>query len=581
MNELTTIAAKWYPNQLHQAFLHWSMSCLLADRIVSDEEIIEHICMDGRGDLGIDGYWIDEENGQLILVQSKYSGSGSGRVARKESQELRSAVLNLADDQYVSRHGNQTLREAYPDIQAAILDSDYSIWIVLVTNRKVAKTAVQYANGEGSAPWVFSQLGNEYRKDVMFQILDYDDLKDHKDEVTAAANPDPQLQLKIPNGMYHDVPGAFKAAQGIFYARELADAFRSHRSNIFRQNIRGPLGSNLVNKEIEQSLKQMTYAHNFHVLNNGITVLCESFQFNREAALLSVDNFQIVNGCQTTYTLYNFQDYLDDKVWVKFSIIEGMNWAPIIARSTNSQSRTKSEDFLTVEPIQETLRQRFDDLDPPWLYETKRGENRLRRAAQVQLTKAKYQDRVLTMREVAQDCLAFLGEPTLAKWDLRKVFDRVDEDAKRLSAHIFSETISAEQLLLATIFARRVKQRSKEVIKQDRSTVSRARDNGPPRAEWLPYASTHLIGLVSEWLRIKEGNPSDGHGGFLDLGASRTWRLSIDDWFDEAFVDAHEAVAYRIDVMVEATGQISNLRNFFRDMNNYQHMASRLRRRVE
>ena len=93
MDELTTIAGKWYPNQLHQAFLHWSMSCLLADRNVTDEEIIEHICMDGRGDLGIDGYWIDEENGQLILVQSKYSAIGIR--PRRPQGEPRASICRL------------------------------------------------------------------------------------------------------------------------------------------------------------------------------------------------------------------------------------------------------------------------------------------------------------------------------------------------------------------------------------------------------------------------------------------------------------------------------------------------------
>ncbi len=581
MDELTTIAGKWYPNQEHHAFLHWSMSCLLADRNVTDEEIIEHIGMDGSRDLGIDGYWIDEENGQLILFQSKYSASQSGRIARKESQEFRSAVLNLADQEYVSQHGNQVLREAYPDIQAAILDNDYSIWLVLVTNKRIAKAASQYANGEGSAPWSFAQLENEYRKDIMFQILDSTMLQDLREEVTAAANPDPQLQLQIPKGMYHDVPGEFKAAQGIFYAEELAEAFRSHRSNIFRENIRGPLGSNLVNKEIVRSLQESMWAHNFHVLNNGITVLCESFRFDPEQQLLHVDNFQIVNGCQTTYTLYSLRDYLDEKVWVKFSIIEGMQWAQYIAKTTNSQSRTKSEDFLTVDPIQQTLKKRFDDLSPPWLYETKRGESRLRSAAEGRRYKTRYQERVLTMREVAQDSLAFLGQPTLAKWDLRKVFDRLEEEAKRLNEQIFSEDISAEQLLLATVLARRVKQRTKEVIKQERSDAPRARDNSPRRGEWLSYANTHLIGLVSEWLRIKENISSSKEGRFLDLQSSHNRRLSIGDWFNEAFDAALEAVAYRIDVTVDASGPISSLRNFFRDMDNYHRMVSRLHRRVE
>ena len=89
-----------------------------------------------------------------------------------------------------------------------------------------------------------------------------------------------------------------------------------------------------MNKEIVRSpFSKSTYAHNFHVLNNGITVLCETFQFDpRSNSCCSVNNFQIVNGCQTTYTLYNLRDYLDEKVWVKFSIIEGMHLGPDISQ---------------------------------------------------------------------------------------------------------------------------------------------------------------------------------------------------------------------------------------------------------
>jgi hypothetical protein len=155
MEALDTLTARYYPGREDRAFLHWSLTCLMVDKDISDEDLIEHVGLDRSGDLGIDAYWIDEENGRVLLAQSKYSSGPASRISRSHAYDLRSAVTNLNDEDFVRKYGNDILQEAYPDIQAAIIGEGYTVWAALVTNRRIPKSVRDYALGGGSEPWTF------------------------------------------------------------------------------------------------------------------------------------------------------------------------------------------------------------------------------------------------------------------------------------------------------------------------------------------------------------------------------------------------------------------------------------------
>ena len=76
------------------------------------------------------------------------------------------------------------------------------------------------------------------------------------------------------------------------------------RSFIFYDNIRGFLGAdNKVNSDIKETIESAK-SNRFPILNNGVTLIAHEVRVEGLNEVIITD-YQIVNGCQTSYVLYN------------------------------------------------------------------------------------------------------------------------------------------------------------------------------------------------------------------------------------------------------------------------------------
>jgi|GEM_PF-1585063 len=591
-SEIKEVAQRLYAGHMALAFRHWALSCILANQEPDDAELKKHINLGGSGNLEIDGYWIDELNGRIILLKSRYSSDEGAYVARAMVHWFRVATQKLHDEEYVRENGNANIRAAHSEIQPYLLDDDYTLYLVVVTNLRIEPQAAEYATKDGQTPWVFEYDGQSHSKDVLMEILDIRELESIRDdllrpvviaeaeeaaaEAGEAAPSAPQVILNIPKGMYHEIPGDFRAADATVIAKEVIDAYDRYRAAIFELNVRGPLGANKVNKEIVKSLEFPVYRKNFHVLNNGLTVLCESFKYDEDKGTLTINDFQVANGCQTTYTLHKYKHKVDDNVWLKLTVVEGHSWAPMIAKSTNTQSTVRPEDFASLDRIHVELRRKFGKMDPPWLYEVRRGESKFHTAEHLRGEADKYGDRKITMREVAQSALCFMGYPTMATWRLHSLFDSRNDEGLALYRRIFSDDVAAEQLMLATLVQRSVHDKVADIVNRsaDDEKIGRLAN-----VDWLPVARPYIVGLIAEWL-ILDGNYGIESGEFLPVEASKARIATMSDWFDRAFDAGVEAVMYRMDVTTASSGSIKYLREFFRTPENYRMMVERLKKQM-
>lgn len=79
------------------------------------------------------------------------------------------------------------------------------------------------------------------------------------------------------------------------------------RMHIFEENVRAYLGDkNSVNNQIQQTLNDPSRQDKFGILNNGITIISADVKIQNKN--ISFDNYQIVNGCQTSHVLYQNYD---------------------------------------------------------------------------------------------------------------------------------------------------------------------------------------------------------------------------------------------------------------------------------
>ena len=117
------------------------------------------------------------------------------------------------------------------------------------------------------------------------------------------------------------------------------------RRTLFKDNVRDYQGATEINEEILNTLRGEP--HNFCLLNNGITIVCKSMMpGNRK---ISIENPQIVNGCQTCNTIYKaYKESVDlshVSLIVKLIATDSSNVTNAIVKGTNRQNVVYDEAF--------------------------------------------------------------------------------------------------------------------------------------------------------------------------------------------------------------------------------------------
>ncbi|MCY7810520.1 AIPR family protein [Bacillus spizizenii] len=129
--------------------------------------------------------------------------------------------------------------------------------------------------------------------------------------------------------------------------------------NIFYDNVRDFLGDNPVNKSISNTLEDKKFGF-FGVLNNGVTIVADTLQSTGDQ--FTINNFQIVNGCQTSHVLYNNRNMEGiDGVNIPFRLIitDSDDIKNDITKATNSQTEVKQEELEALSEFQKKLEQYY------------------------------------------------------------------------------------------------------------------------------------------------------------------------------------------------------------------------------
>lgn len=137
------------------------------------------------------------------------------------------------------------------------------------------------------------------------------------------------------------------------------------RSQVFEENVRSFLGiDNPVNKSISDTLASADAATRFPVLNNGITIVSPDVRLQNNT--LHLNNFQIVNGCQTSNVLFEHRDALNN-IMVNVKVVETDNEDVFseLVRATNSQTKVEDTQFLSLRPVIKRVEQYFNTFTDP------------------------------------------------------------------------------------------------------------------------------------------------------------------------------------------------------------------------
>ena len=138
------------------------------------------------------------------------------------------------------------------------------------------------------------------------------------------------------------------------YLKLLEDDAGNIRKMLFYDNIRDFQGENEVNREIASSIKG-DFQDRFIVLNNGITLVAK--RLNKVGKKFRVEDYQIVNGCQTSHVLFGARGDVSDQAYVilKLVVTDDEDVRNDIIKATNRQTSIRPEDLESLSEFQRTL----------------------------------------------------------------------------------------------------------------------------------------------------------------------------------------------------------------------------------
>jgi hypothetical protein len=151
------------------------------------------------------------------------------------------------------------------------------------------------------------------------------------------------------------------------YLKIIMDDDGNVRRRLFFDNIRDFQGDTTVNKSIAGTLLSETSIE-FPLRNNGVTIVTRKLQ--RVGPQFTLEDFQIVNGCQTSHVIAANSAAENQTIMIPIKIIstedEEVTRQVIIA--SNQQNKVDQESFWALDPIHKSIEIYF---------ESKAGDQRL------------------------------------------------------------------------------------------------------------------------------------------------------------------------------------------------------------
>ena len=129
-----------------------------------------------------------------------------------------------------------------------------------------------------------------------------------------------------------------------------------------------------VNDEIRETLAS-DHKDRFVLMNNGITVIAKTLRTLRRDQF-QIEDFQIVNGCQTTHVLFDQRELITGDVTIPLRLIATQDEEVVksIIRGTNRQTKVEDDQFFALTDFAEQLETFFQTFpDPNKLYYERRS----------------------------------------------------------------------------------------------------------------------------------------------------------------------------------------------------------------
>lgn len=433
LNAAVELAKAKFQLKENVAFLLWFGINILD---LSEDEALEASSVEGSNDKGIDFFHVDDEQGRVIVAQGKYAPDMAVNVKESHLSNLESSLHWLSNPEALRREGKSELAQAAEDYQKAISDGyGVELWFVYTAPRKAnieKKVHVYNANRDNIESRRFIR---HFPYEALYSVwLEEQEGRANRistDYVATTGGEHIQLKGRFGEAVIMSVP-----------AKELVRLYEKYGDLLFDRNVRLFLGTRKgsVNAGISDTLQDPQQRGNFWAYNNGITVICDAYQI--EDGRIVMNNFSIINGCQTTVSLASASGALKEVDVLTRLINAPQDVVDDIIRFNNSQNPIKMWDIASQNKTQRRLRREFEGLSKPYIYLTRRGSRPTGGLKKFRDSAGKL--RQVQIDVVGQYAAAFKGMPVVAYKDKGLVFTKFHDQ-------LFPPDIRVEEVLFECI----------------------------------------------------------------------------------------------------------------------------------
>lgn len=163
---------------------------------------------------------------------------------------------------------------------------------------------------------------------------------------------------------------------------DLVMAYRKFGYQIFEPNVRCNIKKSKINSSIKESIKRQSSRKEFRYLNNGVTIICKSYEKpTRNRSSFKVNEPGIINGLQTIIAVSEAYEDLNNNekedfekncfVLIRLLQENAVRNIDDVVRTTNNQNKMESRNLFSNYPEQILYERLFAEIG--WFYERKQG----------------------------------------------------------------------------------------------------------------------------------------------------------------------------------------------------------------
>jgi hypothetical protein len=486
------------------AFLMWYLRNFFR---LEELETIFSVC-DSANDKGIDGLYVDEEEEEVHLFQSKYSPDFARDQGDNDLRNFMGAKTWFTNANSVQSLLSSTASEELKGLVQASdvfdkIKAGYPVFSHFVTNKVFNRDAKEFLGvNEGSI--IGHDLPSLLREYTFFA------------EPLFVRGPTP-LHLNNQTVLVHNLPAGISTRVYSIPALEIVKLEGIQDLTLFYRNVRYGLGRTRVNRDITKTIEDTSQHDKFFLYHNGLTLVADGV--TQASDTLTLRNYSIINGCQSVLTMYENRTKLSPSMEVLVKVIQLDQSSPLVAditKNTNNQNPIRIQDLKGDDRVHKALQTEFRQLfGTRVLYQRKRGE-----------PETGYTD-IIDLDLAAQLLESFyLGNPQNTHLKARLFGDRYGD--------IFSRNTNAAKIYLAFLVYQVIVQRANAL------RFVPVRDYG--------LAHFFFVHLVAEILgsdslgKIIVSNPTDyvrDHPDKIKEAVANLWSLMVQDV--DAYIDEYAA----------------------------------------